>query len=661
MSGAESLKDVALRPWPTSKKEMLGSEDLMLQIEQLTSERGHLRNITEKSLQDDVIAGKDSYEGAVVAAEQKEDGKEDAAQEKEKRIQDVFRAQQEMTSNLEWCKFAANNLVDVISMALSVDPNRRSVNSFTHTFRTEGLSQGVPFGSFGMSRENHEQHVRKPDEVRSLQELEQRQELVAKGARMEALDTATDEILKAAKKLEREVRRETKYWQEVVSISDKGWQLQRLRQNARNVPFAVRYGLPEASNHFRARGLAPLRMDKDGSIILDPALALKPKTLRVRISENGQIRGTSCLPVEDDTKDIAIEKTIQLARDSLFEEELYHEMSLESRHLLAYGVEFRDSVIRVDASGTSGRHRQRTLLIDCIPLDEQSAGSQDNSSAWLAHNVAEGLRLSLAHEHSMRLYRRSQLPPPLSGQKREQPPPPLLRPLLAIFRHLEDVDSLYSYLEAVARTLGNAGFKVNLETMRETAWAKLAESLTAPSSKSLAATDRLLEIFLKPFEGRATLSLPSPSATQADDVIVSTRTVIGQPSFGTEHRLTLPASLATDLGLFQLVKFSSVEEITTYLDWILALHIAHRCLKSAFSTRAIVKANDPRLTIRAKGSKKGLTSSREIAVAIQHGTLKVTVTTTDLQDEVEEAEQSYTWNSQESTTTLEEQVKGWVG
>jgi mediator of RNA polymerase II transcription subunit 17 len=101
MSGAESLKDVALRPWPTYKKEMLGSEDLMLQIEQLTSERGHLRNITEKSLQDDVIAGKDSYEGAVVAAEQKEDGKEDAAQEKEKRIQDVFRAQQEMTSNLE--------------------------------------------------------------------------------------------------------------------------------------------------------------------------------------------------------------------------------------------------------------------------------------------------------------------------------------------------------------------------------------------------------------------------------------------------------------------------------------------------------------------------------------------------------------------------------
>lgn len=92
--------------------------------------------------------------------------------------------------------------------------------------------------------------MRKPDEALSLQEYEQRQELVAKGARMEALDTATDDILKAAKKLEREVRRETKYWQEIVSISDKGWPIQRTRQNARNVPFAVRYGLPEGNEAY---------------------------------------------------------------------------------------------------------------------------------------------------------------------------------------------------------------------------------------------------------------------------------------------------------------------------------------------------------------------------------------------------------------------------
>jgi mediator of RNA polymerase II transcription subunit 17 len=402
-------------------------------------------------------------------------------------------------------------------------------------------------------------------------------------------------------------------------------------------------------------------MDKDGSIMLDPALALKPKTLRVRISEDGQIKGTSRLPIEGEAKQVAIEKTIQLARDSLFEEELYHEMSLETRHLLAYGVDFRDSVISVDASGTSGRHRQRKLLIDCIPREEPISGSKDHSFDWLAQNVAEGLRLLLAHEHSMRLYRRSQLPPPLSSQKREQPTPQLLRSLLAIIRHLEDVDSLYSYLETVVRSLGSAGLNVKLESTRETAWASLAESLKAPSTRAISATDQLLEMFLKPFDGRATLSLLSPSNAQAEDLIVSTRTVIGQPTFGTEHKLTLPSSLTTDLGLFQQVKFSSVEEIVSYLDWILALHIAHRHLRNQFSSRAIVKGNEPRITIHNKGGKKGAASSTDLIVELHEGELMVIATMTDLQDAVGEAQQSYTWNGQERATTLGEQVKSWVG
>lgn len=83
-----------------------------------------------------------------------------------------------------------------------------------------------------------------------------KQEIVAKGARMEALDAAADEILKAARKLEKEVRRETKYWREIVSVSDKGWPIQRLRQNTRYVPFGVRYGLPEGKyQHITSRSV----------------------------------------------------------------------------------------------------------------------------------------------------------------------------------------------------------------------------------------------------------------------------------------------------------------------------------------------------------------------------------------------------------------------
>jgi mediator of RNA polymerase II transcription subunit 17 len=99
MSGTESLVDVTLRPWPTSKKEELSPQDLLLQIEQLTNERGHLRNVTEKALQEDVITGKKCPEGDAGDSEEKTDKKD--APTKEERLQDVFRMHQEMSGHME--------------------------------------------------------------------------------------------------------------------------------------------------------------------------------------------------------------------------------------------------------------------------------------------------------------------------------------------------------------------------------------------------------------------------------------------------------------------------------------------------------------------------------------------------------------------------------
>jgi mediator of RNA polymerase II transcription subunit 17 len=158
-----------------------------------------------------------------------------------------------MLNNCRWAKFAASNTVDLISLILSADPNRRSLANFSHTLKTQGLDQGLPFGSFGLSKEDHTLHQRPPHEREILYEYAQRQELVSKGSRMEALDRATDD----ARKLEKEVRRETRYWQEIVSISDKGWPIQRVRQNMRNVPFAVRYGHPEGTACFNCDAITP--------------------------------------------------------------------------------------------------------------------------------------------------------------------------------------------------------------------------------------------------------------------------------------------------------------------------------------------------------------------------------------------------------------------
>lgn len=334
-------------------------------------------------------------------------------------------------------------------------------------------------------------------------------------------------------------------------------------------------------------------------------------------------------------------------------------MSLETRQLLAYGVDFRDSVIRVDAPRTNGSMEHTKLLIDCIPRDEPVATGQDHTHDWLAQNVAEGLRLLLAHEHSMRLYRRSQLPPPLTARNHDKPPPPLLRTLLAISRHLDGVDSLYTYFEQVAKTLIGAGLNVTLETTREISWAKLADELKVPK-KGLSATDQLLEILMKPFDGKATITLPTLSSTQAETLTVASRTIIGQPTFGTEHKVILPLLLSSEMGLVQQHKFPSADEVKAYVDWIFSVHIVHRLLKDAYQSRALIKVHEPKITIIGKGGKKGSAASKDISIAFEDGSLTVTATALNSQQGAGEAVQSHTWSGEAEDVPFLEVVRGWV-
>jgi mediator of RNA polymerase II transcription subunit 17 len=95
----DSLENVTLRPWPAPKKEELSQEDLLFKIEQLASERGHLRDITEQSLQEDIDAGK--HVPDATADEVKGGDKEKDAPSGQEQREKVFKAAQEMYSHLE--------------------------------------------------------------------------------------------------------------------------------------------------------------------------------------------------------------------------------------------------------------------------------------------------------------------------------------------------------------------------------------------------------------------------------------------------------------------------------------------------------------------------------------------------------------------------------
>lgn len=100
MSDMESLQNVTLRPWPSPKPNEFSQQALYAQIEQLTTERGHLRDITETSLQEAISAGQDIPDVAVQKTQQEKDEKEVATQQVTRET--IFNAQREMFGHLEY-------------------------------------------------------------------------------------------------------------------------------------------------------------------------------------------------------------------------------------------------------------------------------------------------------------------------------------------------------------------------------------------------------------------------------------------------------------------------------------------------------------------------------------------------------------------------------
>lgn len=490
-----------------------------------------------------------------------------------------------------------DNALDLVTLLLSKDPTKQYVeSSFSHQFR----SLNIPRGSFGLDKNpapsRDEDNIEDEDLTPEEAERREKQRLVATGGTIKALESATDVILKAATQLETEVRKETKYWEEILSISEKGWLLQRYQPKARVSPFAVRYGFSEARDQFKARGLAPLRIAKDGKIILDPSLASQPKTLRVRISDNGKIVGTSRLPRTEDSSDLEIEHSIQRARESIFEEELFHELSLESRNLRAFNVESRNSVIELPAQAFFPSNIERKLLIDCVSRESSDGKDNDSTQDQLAHAIAGSLRVLLAHEHRLRLQRRSSLPTPLTQNKTPVETVPMLRTILGFFDHVKAVDRLADYVCSAVATLRSAGLEASAEVDRERSWSAIRSKVGDLQKNSASGLDRLFQVFLKPLEGVTTLTLPTSTPITPEQITITARTSVGPPSFGTEYRIILPQSLRALLSMPQDDKYevtcASTEDLEDYINWILSIDVARALTTSDMKPATLIIDED---------------------------------------------------------------------
>ena len=120
--------------------------------------------------------------------------------------------------------------LDFISLLVSKD----SPNTADITMSPSLKQSGVPKGSLGFDK----WPILEPEESEK-----RKQDLVAKGWRMKGLESAADSVLKAATRLENEVRKETQYWEQVLSITKKGWSVRRLPREKHTL--GVQFGFSE--------------------------------------------------------------------------------------------------------------------------------------------------------------------------------------------------------------------------------------------------------------------------------------------------------------------------------------------------------------------------------------------------------------------------------
>ncbi|KAK0662203.1 Mediator of RNA polymerase II transcription subunit 17 [Lasiodiplodia hormozganensis] len=632
LSGGSPSLPLALRPAPSSSD---GDESLMMQLQRISAQFGQFRHMDEDKLRDMVAA----QQAGVADASDAQDDDEEATDDAKKRADELREAKAEMFRHINDAQQEILYTIDFLGLLLSKD-NPRGSNYMSPTLK----QSGVPEGCFAYDKWP----------VKPLDERQRKQQdLVAKGWTMEGLGASADSLLQAATKLEKEVRKETQYWGQILSIKKRGWSLRRVPRESGTL--GVQFGFLEASDRFQARGFAPLRAKEDGNIILDQALVQKPKTVRVRIVEDGKTVGTSEQNslVFAQQSDLEIEDLIRRARDSLFEQELFHEMTMESRQLLSYKTHFRDHVIIIPASPeatANASDQKREIHVDLIGVEDADELPSRRPEDGLANDVALTLRLLLSYIHSQRLRKRTQQPLPMTDRARPEPQLPIIRTLLNFIYHHNTTTALRSYFSSIQHILARAG--ISLSTNFESAYANLSETIkTAYSAQSrLPELDALMAVLSRPLQTTATLPLPSTldeAAVLRQELAITLRTPIAPHIQGSEVSLTIPPALADILYhdnrqvQKRTLSFDTFDALREYLDHAISMDLA---LNLAAKDRSGLQLSNrhPELVyvVKRKGegeSKEAVLLELAAHISGKEGCLKVSWYAPDTQLEGDEA------------------------
>lgn len=479
---------ISLRPAPTPAK---SSIPLPLLIARINAERGGFRNLSEDSLRQEIAEaelGEDDEENESSS----EDGE---AEEEPDRMKELLTARDEILGQLEHAHSAAMISLDFISLLLSKDAPVQASLSISPSLR-----ELTGTGTLGAD---------KIADSRVTEEQKKENKKIAKGWKASNLSKTVDAILASATRLEKEIDAETKYWEQVLAVSESGWAVCRLPQEKHTL--GVRFGFAEASPTFRNRSLGALRRNPDGSIYLDQGITSpEPQSLRVLVETNGVTTGETILP-KAVPQDAPIQDLILQARNTIFTSELWQEMIREVRTLASHGLQSdsKTNTITFPLSPT----KKILIELQTLPTDPFRPVLGPRPDSYLANGIYLTLHLLLSLSHRRHHRIRTNPPPPISGQPRPNNPFPILRSLLTRFAHETVLSSLHSLLTPLCTALTSACLS--------TPPTYIITPGTSSSFQNLSTPERILTTLTNHLEFLTTITFPFPLSSPPHSSIPS--------------------------------------------------------------------------------------------------------------------------------------------
>ncbi|KAL9096587.1 MAG: hypothetical protein Q9165_001074 [Trypethelium subeluteriae] len=615
---------LSLRPWPNLETE----DSLNSTISRIFESRGHFKDITEQKLVNEIELEQDTTLESVSASGQPTEN-EDELDPKARR-EKLYAAKTEMWHGLHQAQQEVSMVQDLVSLLLRKEsdlpfppakpmppgPTKDKMKKSAEKSISEYVLDNTPVKSMGLKEASPAAEA--PAKLETRREEEEK---VSQRHRMKSLNKSVDSLLNAATRLNREVEKETKYWEQVLAIRGDGWSLTKFPRERHSL--AVSFGFSEARGEYKARGTAALQIAETGNIVLDEALTANTKTIRIRVLENRQVVGSSFEPHEGRPTDFATAELIRRARDSLFDEELFQELTRESRLLLPYNVTMGENTIciryhRSERGLQNSRVPVGEILIDLVGTDEVSAIG-DRLENLECQGIALALRILLSYTHKQRLHHRSRIPHPVSEGQRAELRPVILRIFIGYLQQKVTLDAIQSDLDQRVQLFRKGGLKftysLRIISPDLSSWlSKQKDTANAPA-KTQASTSFVdfVNALAAPLETRLALVMEhSTSGVKSELAEVLLRIQLSPPLFGTEFALKILDQKLKPVETLETEAYDSLEDLASALDSVLCSHLLQSSALSKNGWKTVTGRN---IATKGHSSLKGQRKRIEMLVS----------------------------------------------